>query len=95
MAERICKLAARDRYWDINYDLVGKEINFNEPLVSWPLEVPGPKANEAWPPKSGGISFVEIMRGYFSTEVTTKDYRAAEGECKFRNCGSRTTILLL
>ncbi|CAG8453825.1 11879_t:CDS:10 [Diversispora eburnea] len=85
LAERICSLAAKDRRWDINYKLVDKEIDFSDPLVAWPREIMGPNAYEMWPPKTGSISFAEVMRGYFSTDVTIKDYKAAEMQAKTSN----------
>ncbi|CAG8589722.1 2640_t:CDS:10, partial [Racocetra fulgida] len=77
LAERICELAARDRHWKINYELAKEPINFEKPSVIWPRESLEP-IDVNWPPITGGISFTEIMRGYFSTEVTTKNYKAAE-----------------
>ncbi|CAG8576372.1 6145_t:CDS:2, partial [Scutellospora calospora] len=84
LAERICNLAARDRNWTINYDLVKEPINFEKPSVIWPRESLEP-IETTWPPLNGGVTFTEVMRGYFSTEVITKNYKAAEIQAKSSN----------
>ncbi|CAG8718465.1 2577_t:CDS:10, partial [Racocetra persica] len=82
MAERICDLAAKDQNWDINYELVNDQINFERPRITvWPDE----RKKFMWPPPNGVIAFTEVMKGYFSTEVITGDYRAAESQAKTSN----------
>ncbi|RIA97715.1 hypothetical protein C1645_686627 [Glomus cerebriforme] len=80
LAERICEYVAKDRGWNINYDLVTKPIDFDQPIVSY-------KQNECYYTNKGhmlegGISYTEVMRGYFSTEVLSTDYFAAELQAK-------------
>jgi cholesterol oxidase len=75
LAERICEYAAEDREWNINYDLVTKPIDFDKPLVSYEQDL-----EEKRRKLEGGIHFTEVMRGYFSTEVLSTDYTAAEGK---------------
>ncbi|RIB23415.1 hypothetical protein C2G38_1959482 [Gigaspora rosea] len=84
LAERICLLAAHDRHWKINYALVKEPIDFEKPSVIWPRESLDP-VDMTWPPLNGGITFTEVMRGYFSTEVLTKNYKAAEMQAKSSN----------
>src|SRR3954452_5914921 len=84
LAERICEYAAKDRDWNIDYELVTKPIDFNQPLVSYESY----EQNEYDSPRQdhkleGGIHFTEVMRGYLSTEVLSTDYVAAE--CKIIN----------
>jgi cholesterol oxidase len=75
LTERICEYAAKDRGWEINYDLVTKPIDFDQPLVSYGRKFDYTNRGHML---EGGISFTEIMRGYFSTEVLSADYLAAE-----------------
>ncbi|CAG8785777.1 20400_t:CDS:2, partial [Gigaspora margarita] len=84
LAERICLLAAHDRHWKINYALVKEPIDFEKPSVIWPRESLDP-IDLTWPPLNGGITFTEVMRGYFSTEILTKNYKAAEMQAKSSN----------
>lgn len=80
LAERICEYAAKDRDWTINYGLIGRQIDYNRPLVSYEQNEPDlikrPRNHEL----EGGISFTEVMKGYFSTEILSTDYVTAE--CK-------------
>jgi cholesterol oxidase len=79
LAERICEYVAKDRGWKINYDLVTKPIDFNQPLVSYEQNNKHDLENRGHI-LEGGICFTEVMRGYFSTEVLSTDYVAAESK---------------
>ncbi|CAB4385335.1 unnamed protein product [Rhizophagus irregularis] len=82
LAERICEYAAKDRDWSINYGLIGRQIDYNRPLVSYEQNEPDlikrPRNHEL----EGGISFTEVMKGYFSTEILSTDYVTAELQAK-------------
>ncbi|GES77067.1 choline dehydrogenase [Rhizophagus clarus] len=77
LTERICEYAAKDREWEINYDLVTKPIDFDRPLITYERKFNLTNRGHIL---EGGISFTEVMRGYFSTEVLSADYFAAELE---------------
>ncbi|PKK80660.1 FAD/NAD(P)-binding domain-containing protein [Rhizophagus irregularis] len=79
LTERICEYAAKDRGWEINYDLVKKPIDFDQPLISYERKFDLTNRGHIL---EGGISFTEVMRGYFSTEVLSADYVAAELQAK-------------
>lgn len=87
LAERIMNLAAKDRGWVIDYELVKQPIDWNKPLKSWNLEVTKQHASP-----DGGIKFTESLKGYFSTEIVSEDYQAAELQAKTSE--SKMQILL-
>ncbi|CAG8539541.1 4875_t:CDS:10 [Dentiscutata erythropus] len=81
LAERIVNLAAKDRGWKINYDLVKQPIDWNNPVKKWPSFNVKAEASLKEHTQSR-VTFNEFMKGYFSTEVLSTDYRAAEMQAK-------------
>ncbi|CAG8620179.1 2848_t:CDS:10 [Ambispora leptoticha] len=75
LAERICAKAAEDYKWKIDYHEVTKPIDFEHPLIvhETPKELieQGTRFIEN---EKGGLLFSEVMKGYFSTEITDCEY---------------------
>ncbi|KAF0475607.1 FAD/NADP-binding domain-containing protein [Gigaspora margarita] len=94
LAERIMKLAAEDRGLKIDYELVKQPIDWNNPIKKWPSY--NVEAETALRNNTGNrITFNEFMKGYFSTEVHSTDYRAAEYQAKSSASTMQFTITVV
>ncbi|KAG9287123.1 hypothetical protein G9A89_001017 [Geosiphon pyriformis] len=88
LAERICEKAAEDFQWKIDYHKVTKPINFEDPLISYSTqEELAERKRRNFDMKNGGLLFSEVMKGYFSTEITFPEptietYLIAETQAK-------------
>ncbi|CAG8634751.1 16267_t:CDS:10, partial [Cetraspora pellucida] len=78
LAERIMSLAAKDRGLVIDYGLVKQCIDWNKPLISYNREITLQNVSS----DNSGIMFTESLKGYFSTEILSEDYEAAEEQAK-------------
>jgi len=82
LSERICELAAKDNGLKIDYKPAEQRIDFTKPLKSYRDEAHELVKVSRKGPLEKGISFTEVMKGYFSTEIITKDFAVAEKQAK-------------
>ncbi|CAH1758971.1 6683_t:CDS:10 [Entrophospora sp. SA101] len=82
LSERICELAAKDNGLKIDYKPAEQLIDFTKPLKSFRDETHELVKLSRKGPLEKGISFTEVMKGYFSTEIISKDFAVAEKQAK-------------